>query len=126
MQRVRLPPAANSSAPSPQIELEFQLRAAAVDLPHGVEDGIHPAFLDLTDMSHELAKSAFGEFALLEPHEVFLRQIVDGHTPGRVFLLPEHSERHVGKVNFSEKVSEIFAVDFGEVHIVKRDACGAV
>lgn len=64
-------------------------------------------------MGHELTESAFGEGALFEPEEIFLGQIEDGDAVGRVFFFPEHSERHVGAVDFHEQVAEVLAVDLG-------------
>ena len=75
-------------------------------------------------MGHEFAETAFWERALFKPHEVFFRKIVDRDSVGRVFFFPEHPEGHVGEVYFREQIAEILAVDFGEVHIGKRDACG--
>lgn len=76
-------------------------------------------------MSHEFAEAAFGEFALLEPHEVFFGKIENWHSSRRIFVFPEHSEGHVGAVDFHEEVAEVLAVDFCEIHVWKRDACGA-
>ena len=75
-------------------------------------------------MSHEFSEAAFGEGALLEPNEVFLGEVIDWNSSRRVFFLAEHSEGHVGAVNFREQVAEVLAVDFCEVHVWKRDACG--
>lgn len=43
------------------LDLEFQLGAAAVGFAEGMEEGVHAAFLDLADMSHEFAEAAFWE-----------------------------------------------------------------
>lgn len=78
-------------------------------------------------MGHELAEAAFREGALLEPEKVFLREIKDRDTPWRVFFFPEHAERDVCLMNFREKVPEVFAIDFSEVHdfgFLYSVACG--
>lgn len=67
-------------------------------------------------MSHELAETAFWKGALLEPDEVFLREIENRDAAGWILLFSEHAERHMGTLDFREQVSEVFAVDFCEIH----------
>lgn len=85
-------------------------------MAHGVEERVHAAFFDFADVGHEFAEAAFGEAALFEPDEVFLREVDDGDAVGWVFFLSEHAERHVGAMDFREEVAEVLAVDFGEIH----------
>jgi hypothetical protein len=90
-----------------------KFRSPTVGLSHRLENRIHAAFLDFADLGHEFAESASGEGALFEPEEVFLGEIVDGDAVRGVFFFPEHSERHVGAVDFHQQVAEVLAVDLG-------------
>lgn len=76
-------------------------------------------------MSHEFAETAFGEFALFEPLEVFLGEIEDRDAGGRVIHLSKDSEGHVGALDFREQVAEVLKIDFCEFHVTEREACGA-
>jgi hypothetical protein len=51
-------------------------------------------------MGHEFAEAAFGEGALFEPEQVFFWEVEDGDAVGRVFFFTEHTEGHVGFVDF--------------------------
>ena len=56
--------------PHPQLR---KLRPTPVRFAHWLENRVHAAFFDFANMRHELTESAFGEGALFEPEQVFLR-----------------------------------------------------
>lgn len=91
--------------------------ASSVGFAHGVEEGVHASFFDFTDVRHEFSETAFWKGALLEPDEVFLREIEDGDPARRILFFSEHAEGHVSAVDFLEEVAKIIKVDFGKMHI---------
>ena len=79
-----------------------QLEAPAVGLAHWIEEGVHSTFFYLTDVGHEFTEATFRECALLEPEKVFFREVENRDSPGWVFFFAEHSEGHVGGVDFQQ------------------------
>src|SRR5688572_28412464 len=93
-----------------------QREPASPDHSDRLEDRIHADLLDGAYLGEEFTEAPLGKSALLEPREIFRRQIHDRHTRRRILLDAEFPEGHPGPADLEQQIAEILAIDVREIH----------
>lgn len=85
-------------------------------LAQWIKHGIHAHLLDGVDLLHQLSELPFWKSPLLEPGEIFGREVHNRHTCRWIFTDPELAKWHPGAGDFSQKLPEILAIDVQWLH----------